>query len=54
MSADYFVNNFTSPPAVFRAKRKRASERFDCDRCGVNVAYHTAACIAAQINERTT
>lgn len=27
-------------------------KRFDCDRCGVNVAYHTAACIAAQISER--
>jgi hypothetical protein len=28
-------------------------ERFDCNRCGVNVAYHSAACIAAQIEART-
>lgn len=26
--------------------------RFDCERCGVNVAYHGWPCIAAQINER--
>jgi hypothetical protein len=25
--------------------------RFDCDRCGVNVAYHSAACIMA-VGER--
>lgn len=31
--------------------RWTVSGRFDCDRCGVNVAYHAAACIAAQISD---